>query len=316
MWVAYNDSGILGYWNVNGIADPQPRHLYRPGGEDAYSGCPEITTTPTCVPSAWTSAPPASCDAIPAACQTFYEVDSRGNIGAITRQRSYDPTTRFWYTANTEHPLGQPYWLEKYGAVGYQSSDATQALLIGWYCLPVVRDGGVKAIVLVQLGYEAISMVLAPYNMRDTVIYLLEATSGELVASSNAEPIFDDTGTQVMAKDAGTELISASATYIEQFSTRALGEYRNVRGITITVADYQRAHGTLHFKIVMATYADVPTSTSTGLSDGLAVAAIVCSMLAVCFISFLTIFYFKKPVSKPMTSDDGQEHRQIEVKNA
>ena len=91
--------------------------------------------------------------------------------------------------------------------------------------------------------------------MSNTVVYVMEAASGELVATSNGESIMTDAGVQKEAANAATELISLSAARIASIRATATGAYSDPNNrISTTVVDYQRASGTLHHKIVLASY--------------------------------------------------------------
>ena len=317
LWVAYNDSGIIGYWNINGLGHPQPRHFFRAAGHGPSSGCPAITTSPKCVSSAWTTAPPASCDAIASGCQTFHEADARGNPTVITRQRFYDPTTRFWWTAHTNYPAGQGYYVEKFGALGYQATEPTRPLLVASYQQPILDpvSGKLKAMVLLMPDYGLLDSVLAPYaNLDDAVVYLIEATNGELLATSNDQSVLNaTTGTQLLAQNAANELISTSAKYIAPFRATANGQYRTSSGVTITVRDYTRAHGTLHYKIVLAAYTDAPAG--GGSSDVPAMTGIISSNVVMLFT--LGLLFMRGGSSKaPMASKDQQQNVELSVQKS
>jgi hypothetical protein len=290
LWVGFSDSGILGYWNINGLSDPHPRHMYRPGGHDTSSGCPQITATAECIPSAWTGAPPTSCDAILTGCQTFHEVDALGDITAITRQRAYDAVARGWWQAHENYAPGTPYWLDLFSSPGYQATDSTVPLLIGYYQVPVVNaSGATNAIVLMQLSYASVAKSLAHFDhIENSVLFVMEAANGELVATSNGEPISGASGAQKMASDAATELISLSASHINSIghnnsegSADATGQYRFTHAggqVSVAVLDYKRASGTMHHKVVIASYMDASEPTPPpplASSDGPAIAGIV-----------------------------------------
>lgn len=53
---------------------------------------------------------------------------------------------------------------QHYGTVGYQASDSTLPLLIGYYAVPVMSSAGMEAIVLIQMWYNTIATVLASFN--------------------------------------------------------------------------------------------------------------------------------------------------------
>ena len=254
--------------------------MYRPPGQTSASGCPAITTGATCEPSAWTTAPPTSCDAIATSCQTFHDVSMHGDPTTITKQRSYDPKVRGFWTAQNNYPVGQAYWLDKFGSLGYQSEDSTVPLLVGYYVVPVVQGNENVAIVLIQvihmaptrarasarafasfsrvnshtakplnpceplqhqIWYDAIAAALAAFgHIGYSVVYIMEAATGELVASSNGEAIFTSTGSQKMATAATTELISASASYMAGFFKTASGSYQVSTAMTMNVMDYYR----------------------------------------------------------------------------
>ena len=101
--------------------------------------------------------------------------------------------------------------------------------------------------------------------MSNTVVYVMEASTGELVAASNGETIFTDTGVQKKAVDAATELISSSAARIASLRASATGTYSDPNhSISTTVIDYQRASGSLHHKIVLASYLSAVPGTVAG----------------------------------------------------
>jgi hypothetical protein len=74
LWVTFNSSGFLGYWNINGIDSRITHMMYRPPGQGNSTGCPEITTSPACTTVTVGTMRPASCDAIPSSCQTYHTV--------------------------------------------------------------------------------------------------------------------------------------------------------------------------------------------------------------------------------------------------
>lgn len=53
---------------------------------------------------------------------------------------------------------------QKFGTFGYQNSDSTLPLLVGYYAVPVMDPTGMKAIVLIQMWYNTIANALAPFN--------------------------------------------------------------------------------------------------------------------------------------------------------
>ena len=171
--------------------------MYRPPGFGTSSGCPEITTGATCDPSNWPAlqgAAPTSCNEIPTGCQTFHSVNAHGDPTTITKQRSYNTKERGFYSTHTNYPTGQGYWLDKFGSLGYQSSDATVPLLVGYYVAQVLdaSQTTTMGVVLIQLFYTSVADILAPFNhIGNSVVYIMEAATGELVATSNGEAIFD-----------------------------------------------------------------------------------------------------------------------------
>ena len=337
LWIAYNDSSILGYWNINGVASRHTQHMYRPGG---LSSCPAIESTATCPAVTVGSMRPASCDAVADNCQTYHSVNARGDPTEIARQRWYDPKVRGWWLAAANYPLGQPYWIDIYSTVGYQNSDTTLPLLIGYYAVPVVDSAGMQAIVLIQMWYDTIATALASFNhMANTVVYVMEASTGELVATSNGEAIYTESGAQKTAITAATELISSSAARIESIRAAATGTYSDPNNrISTTVIDYQRASGSLHHKIVLASYLTtssgtivVPTSApvivpapavpapacptaapaASGGDGGAVIAAIACITLAVVLALGLVVTLKMGAASRAQTgslaSSDGVE---------
>lgn len=51
-----------------------------------------------------------------------------------------------------------------YGTFGYQSSDATLPLLVGYYCVPLTDSAGLRGMVLIQMWYNSIANALASFN--------------------------------------------------------------------------------------------------------------------------------------------------------
>jgi hypothetical protein len=199
---------------------------------------------------------------------------ARGEITTIDKHRFYDPKIRGWWLEHLKYPLGQPYWLDLFGTLGYQSSDASVPLLVGYYAVPVLDASRttLMAIALIQLEYRSLAATLAAFNLPGTVVYIMEANDGELVATSNGEAIFNATnGKQKFATGAATELIATSAARLQSIRAEAQGTYRlGNSGISITVADYKRASGSLHHKIVIASYVNGPPTTAndTGSETG------------------------------------------------
>lgn len=306
IWVGYNDSGIVGYWNTNGKGGRNTQFMYRKGGHDATSGCPALTTTAACVPSAWTTAPPTSCKAIPTGCQVFYDVDANGRPTVITKQRSYDTVKRSFWRVN-DFP-GQSYWMDYFGSFYYQSSDYTVPLLVGYFVAPITDAfGETKAIVLIQLDYEAVNKVLSQYNgIDDIVVYIIEASTGasygNLVASSNGESIFNaSSGSQKAASRAISPLISLPAAYLGTMSGGLSGAPDGSyivpnSNVQFSLVDYKRHN--MHHKIVFATHgfdlsaagAAVSAGPSTVVvsadtaSNTVMVAGIVCITLSLVFM--------------------------------
>jgi hypothetical protein len=169
--------------------------------------------------------------------------------------------------------------------------------------------------------------------MSNTVVYVMEASTGELVATSNGESIFTEFGVQKEAVDAATELISSSAARIATIRADATGTYSDSNsGISTTVVDYQRAAGTLHHKIVLASYLsdsdsgtttsgpcaettpvvvnlpapvmaqDCPTVAPAQCDSGPATAAVVCITLVAFLVVGLAVFF----VVKKKRDDDVQ----------
>ena len=195
--------------------------MYRAG--DAHdTSCPEITSTPSCSVAAASvsgssmtavTTASASCAAIASSCQSFYEVDAHGDMTTITRHRVYDPKVRGWWLAHANYKVGQPYWIDLFGTTGYQQSDSSVPLLIGFFQVPIVwgvNGGQLEAMVLIQLQYEEIAKTLKAYSHMDgAVVYIMEM-DGQLVATSNGESIFMPDGSQKSALLANTEVCGAA----------------------------------------------------------------------------------------------------------
>ena len=175
--------------------------------------------------------------------------------------------------------------------------------------------------------------------MSNTVVYVMEASTGELVATSNGETIFTDSGVQKEAANAATELISSSAARIASIRASATGTYSDPNNrISTTVIDYQRASGTLHHKIVLASYLsatpgmivvpasapvivpapavpgpapaaapDCPTVAPAQSNTGPVTAAITCITIVAILVLVLAAFVAKKRDNQGLANSDAQQ---------
>jgi hypothetical protein len=96
LWITYNDSSILGYWNINGVGSRNSQVMYRPGGYGSSTGCPEITTTETCPTVTVGTMRPASCDAIPEDCQTYHTVKCASERFESCKNHALPAAARTW----------------------------------------------------------------------------------------------------------------------------------------------------------------------------------------------------------------------------
>lgn len=151
----------------------------------------------------------------------FYSINSAGTSGDLIRidRRDYDPRVRPWYIEAVA--LGGPRWGKVEPAVTVQTLvlDASQPAYDA--------EGNLIGVLVVDIFLEQIDAFLEEIQVGETgIVYIMER-SGNLVASSNAEPAFtidSETGEpqRINSMESDNLMISISATALgQEFSSLA-----------------------------------------------------------------------------------------------
>lgn len=217
---------------------------------------------------------------IKAPCRQNYHYGSSGKVapgGAVVKSQSYDCTQRVWYTGAIAQKKICWSQLFTFASTSQSSSSVTGVTLAAPFYYAGTTN--VKGVIAIDLDYSYFTSVLQQYANNDDIIYLVETSTINLVATSSGEIPVGSDGNVYKATVAKNPIVRGSATYLTSYlfgnTWAADGDYYTTIGgvgYVINIVSYTDPQtSTLVWKVIsVGTDSSLPTSNyMTPQSDAL-----------------------------------------------